>query len=635
MGIIYKARHVVMDKLVAVKMMHPHMVSATAFQRFQMEGRAGGMLTHPFIVAVRDLGTTQAGYPYMVMDYVEGETLADVIKKQVYLPEERFVRIFNQVCEALGQAHMKGVLHRDIKPSNIMLVKNAAGNEEIRIMDFGIAKLLSDTEHGAGLTRTGETLGSPMYMSPEQARGLKVDKRTDLYSLGCVMYETLSGSPPFIGGSALDTMMMHMNEPPLPLREASLGNEVDRRIEAIVMKLLEKDPSNRYQTMDDLKHDLSNFRSLQMATVDSNASNGRGTAGVRAARTTSESTRKSTRKNTAESVSAEHSDSRSRNTQPFSPVILLAFVLFIVGIAGGAAFFLLRSDSKQPDSAGADRSQQNAAPGSTATSGSATNPGNGASTNSSNTSQAGPDSNTTAAGSYSSGNNSSNGAESTAHGADGTNGETSTSSTAASSSTASPTTASPSGEGATGEEPAGSGWQHPVDKDLKGQAIVTYYLNVKKQTLELANLKYHNRKWSKLDFEPLLTHPNRKFVRLMDVTSLGWDDTILETTVNLRLAELTLDDNRCRDLHALKNQKNLTRLTVVNNPINHDGIRTISNLSNLTSLSLNRTPIRSDDLAELAKLKNLQVLNLQNCPNLSNVAIAKLQSEMPWCRISW
>jgi len=257
MGVIYKARQKILNKFVAIKMLHSHLISSEALRRFQLEGQACSLLKHPGIVGVLDFGVTESGQPYMVMDYVEGSTLAEVLKKSVRLPLVRFLRIFIQVCDALEHAHKGSVLHRDVKPSNIMLVRNQDGQEEVRIMDFGIAKFMHDTESGdQHLTRTGEAIGSPLYMSPEQCRSAAVDQRSDLYSLGCVMYEALSGTPPFIGQTAFDTLIMHLNEEPVPMSQASLGVEINPTAQQIVSRLLNKKPEDRYQSMRGLKDDL-------------------------------------------------------------------------------------------------------------------------------------------------------------------------------------------------------------------------------------------------------------------------------------------------------------------------------------------------------------------------------------------
>ncbi|HEY9713770.1 MAG TPA: serine/threonine-protein kinase, partial [Chroococcales cyanobacterium] len=169
--------------------------------------------------------------------------------------------MFAQVASALAHAHKRGVLHRDIKPSNIMLVDNIDGADQVKVMDFGIAKVLSDTEHGAqNLTKTGDALGSPLYMSPEQCLGRshEVTNLSDVYSLGCVMYEALTGTAPFEGNNVLETMQMHISDAPLPLKEATLGETFDPILERVVMKTLEKDPANRYQSMGQLEQDLLN-----------------------------------------------------------------------------------------------------------------------------------------------------------------------------------------------------------------------------------------------------------------------------------------------------------------------------------------------------------------------------------------
>ncbi len=243
MGVIYKARQLAMNKIVAIKMLHAEMPSDDALRRFQLEGQTGSLLKHKYIIQIYDLGLTESGRPFMIMDYLQGTTLAQELAANGTLAEERFVRLFLQVSDALSHAHSKGVLHRDLKPSNLMLLRDN-GLEEVRIMDFGIAKLLNGTEYSAlQLTKTGEALGSPLYMSPEQCRSGKIDRRADLYSLGCVMYEALTGAPPFIGSTALETLLMHVERQPLELSNASLGREIDPGLQDIVMRLLQKDPA--------------------------------------------------------------------------------------------------------------------------------------------------------------------------------------------------------------------------------------------------------------------------------------------------------------------------------------------------------------------------------------------------------
>jgi serine/threonine-protein kinase len=260
MGVIYKARQIALNKLVAIKMLHPYLLSPEAVRRFQLEGQAVNKLDHPYIIKVHNFGLSQRG-PFMIMDYVDGKTLTEVVQADGPLPLERVLAIFIQSCDALAHAHKRGVLHRDLKPSNLMLRKNYRDEEEVCIMDFGIAKLIDDaTTSGAmsRITRTGETIGSPLYMSPEQARSAPVvDARSDVYSLGCVMYEALTGAPPLQGNNPLETMMMHVSDKPLSLSQSLLGaRRFDPRIETVIERLLQKEPDRRYQSMDELKTHL-------------------------------------------------------------------------------------------------------------------------------------------------------------------------------------------------------------------------------------------------------------------------------------------------------------------------------------------------------------------------------------------
>jgi tRNA A-37 threonylcarbamoyl transferase component Bud32 len=270
MGVIYKARHRALNKYVAIKTLHSHLAGPDVMSRFAIEGKAASLLTHQNIVAVHDFGFTQSGQPYMIMDYVDGKTMSELLQAYGQVPLNIFLQIFIQVCEGMSHAHTRSVMHRDIKPSNLMLVVNERREYDVKIMDFGIAKFLDDTIHGEqNLTKTGEAVGSPIYMSPEQARGKRMDHRSDIYSLGCVMYEALTGSPPFIGNTSLDTMLMHMDQEPLPLSQATLGTKFDPRVETIVMRALRKDPGDRYQSMNELKEDLLSMQRPDAGTLPS------------------------------------------------------------------------------------------------------------------------------------------------------------------------------------------------------------------------------------------------------------------------------------------------------------------------------------------------------------------------------
>lgn len=257
MGSVYRVEHLLMQRQFALKCLNKFQSADGAWRRFQNEARAAHLLDHANLLKVYEFGLLPGGQPFFLMELVEGETLADEIKKLGQLPVERAVKIFIQVAFALSYAHESHVIHRDIKPSNIMVSRKSDGTDTVKVVDFGIAKLTGiDEFNQQTLTKTGEIFGSPLYMSPEQCTGIGVDNRSDLYSLGCVFFETLTGAPPFIGESALSTMMKHQSEKPLPLKEASLGTQYPFVLEEIVRKLLEKNPNDRYQSAGALAKEL-------------------------------------------------------------------------------------------------------------------------------------------------------------------------------------------------------------------------------------------------------------------------------------------------------------------------------------------------------------------------------------------
>jgi serine/threonine protein kinase len=275
MGVVYKARQSALNRLVAIKMLNASGFSDQAIKRFQLEAKAVANLSHANLIAFRDYGVTAAGQPYMVLDFIEGKTLAQTIKWQGQIELEKALDIFIQALKGLAHAHAHGLLHRDIKPSNIMIATNS---NEVKIVDFGIAKALDATEGEQGLTQTGEIFGTPLYMSPEQAGGRKLDVRSDLYSMGCVMFEALTAVPPLMGNSALTTLLKHQSEIPVSLREASLGREFPEAIEKTVAALLAKNPDERYQSAQHLIADLKKIKSnlsgdpvsIQVPKVSSN-----------------------------------------------------------------------------------------------------------------------------------------------------------------------------------------------------------------------------------------------------------------------------------------------------------------------------------------------------------------------------
>jgi serine/threonine protein kinase len=261
MSTVYKARHLVMNKICAVKILNSNLTSKSdSLQRFQREAKAASSLNHPNIVCVIDCGVTDEQHAFLIMDYLEGESLSDLLRKEYKLLPERAVPIFLQTCEALTHAHDRSVVHRDLKPSNLMLVTNDGKPEFVKIVDFGIAKLLDvqlsqNEETHQRLTHTGDIFGSPLYMSPEQCAGRESDRRSDIYSMGCLMYETLTGVPPFVGANTLDTIRLKLGDAPPPLINAK-NDRLLRRLNTIVQKCLEQDPEDRYSTMALLRNDI-------------------------------------------------------------------------------------------------------------------------------------------------------------------------------------------------------------------------------------------------------------------------------------------------------------------------------------------------------------------------------------------
>jgi len=253
MGTVYKCTDLAMSRCVAVKFLHPHLVATDKWLlRFQQEARAVGRLKHPNIISVH-MFSKHGETPFIVMDYVQGRGLDAILEKEGTLPTERALKIMAQVADGLAHAHELGVIHRDLKPSNILILDGT--DDVVRILDFGIAKLEDggDTLNGPKLTQTGEVFGSPAYMSPEQSTGRHIDGRSDQYSFGCVLYECLTGSVPFVAASFVEVMMKQAGEKPHTLAEASLGKRFPEHLEATVAKTLEKEPAKRFDSMPAVK----------------------------------------------------------------------------------------------------------------------------------------------------------------------------------------------------------------------------------------------------------------------------------------------------------------------------------------------------------------------------------------------
>ena len=247
---VYRARHVVIDKNVAVKVLLPQMaMDETIAARFECEARAASRFSHPHAIDIIDFGRTPQGLPFIVMDLVVGKPLGAVLRQEGRLSLERACLLLGQICSALDAAHAQGVIHRDLKPDNIM-ISAYDGKDWVTVVDFGIAKIQEDLHQG-GVRTTGNCIfGTPRYMSPEQAEGRRVDARSDIYSLGVMLYEMIVGEAPFTDESSMRVLIQHATEPPPPprLKRPDLSAEV----EAVVLRALAKDPAERPQSAAEL-----------------------------------------------------------------------------------------------------------------------------------------------------------------------------------------------------------------------------------------------------------------------------------------------------------------------------------------------------------------------------------------------
>jgi eukaryotic-like serine/threonine-protein kinase len=335
MAEVHRGRDVRLDREVAIKILRADLARDPTFQnRFRREAQAAAGLNHPAIVAVYDTGEDppaegqDAPAPYIVMEFVEGSTLREILNAEGRLAPERAMQITAEVCAALDFSHRSGIVHRDIKPGNVMITDAGA----VKVMDFGIARALAD--NAATVTATQAVIGTAQYLSPEQARGEAVDARSDVYSTGCLLYELLTGHPPFTGDSPVAVAYQHVREnPQVP---SSVNSAVPPALDSIVMKALAKNPLNRYQTAAEMREDLQRGLAGHPVAAEQVMTDAERTQYIATARPTP-------RPGPLTPIYDED-DGHHRGA-----VIWTAVVLALLLVIGSAAIYLLRRDNG-PDS---------------------------------------------------------------------------------------------------------------------------------------------------------------------------------------------------------------------------------------------------------------------------------------------
>jgi len=258
MGQVFAVEHIMLRQNYALKILTTDSPDNSSWRRFQTEARTIAKLSHPNIIKVHNSGVHNEKTPFYVMDFLDGENLKTWISREGPMNPSAVIDIFVPLCEGLSYAHSHGIIHRDIKPTNIMLVSQN-GKIVPKLVDFGLVKLIGSgaLSPSQQLTNTGEVFGSPLYMSPEQSVGRHINERSDVYSLGCSIFEALTGAPPFVGENVVQTILKHQNEEPPTLKQASMGLDFSPEWEAVMARVLQKEASDRYQSMEELAFDLN------------------------------------------------------------------------------------------------------------------------------------------------------------------------------------------------------------------------------------------------------------------------------------------------------------------------------------------------------------------------------------------
>jgi len=343
MGRVYRATQLVLEKPVVLKLLHPGLQrDPRTVARFQREAKAASRLSHPNSIDVLDFGQTEDGALFIAMEFVDGRDLHQLLTDDWPLPETRVIRIVGQVLSALADAHQAGVIHRDLKPENVMVMARRGGETDVvKVLDFGIAKIIDPSRDGGpSLTRTGFVCGTPEYMSPEQAKGGQLDSRSDLYSVGVLLYQMVTRQLPFSSDSAMGYATKHLTEPPKPPNALRSGS-CSRELEAVILWALRKEPSERPQTAEAFLDALNLLPAAEAVHAPRTARVPIPLGMVGGAST-----------GDALGVAATVA-SRRRTPAPRSRVWQVLLGGLVIGAAAGAAFLVLRPLSEENGSASA------------------------------------------------------------------------------------------------------------------------------------------------------------------------------------------------------------------------------------------------------------------------------------------
>ncbi len=274
MGKVYLGEHIAIRKRVAIKILHQAYCERPALvKRFLIEARAATSIAHENVIEITDFGETDTGAAFFVMELLEGEELGVMLRRERVLPWSRVSRILYQICRALEAAHDKGIVHRDMKPANCFLIQRSGIDDFVKLLDFGIAKVVQseDPDSIGGLTEAGAVIGTPEFMAPEQIQGAPVDKRMDIYAVGCIAYRMLTGHLPFRDNTSYGTMTLQVHADPVPPRDRNPEANIPEPVEALVLRALEKNPDDRFQSMGDMIAAIEQICSVE-ASLNAEAS---------------------------------------------------------------------------------------------------------------------------------------------------------------------------------------------------------------------------------------------------------------------------------------------------------------------------------------------------------------------------